>query len=63
MLESLANPLESLRVRLQAASRSVAERASELWVLLVKYRKPGLRMIAHSYVKQLDRNIKLLMIS
>ena len=40
MLESLANPLESLRVRLQAASRSVAERASELGVLLVKYRKP-----------------------
>ena len=41
MLESLANPLESLRVRLQAASRSVAERASELGVLLVKYSKPG----------------------
>ena len=40
-LESLANPLESLRVRLQAALRSVAERASELGVLLVKYSKPG----------------------
>ena len=41
MLESLANPLESLRVRLQAASRSVAERASELGVLLVDYSKHG----------------------
>ena len=41
MLESLANPLESLRVRLQATSRSVAERASELGVLLVKHSKPG----------------------
>ena len=41
MLESLANPLESLRVRLQAASQSVAERASELGVLLVKHSKPG----------------------
>ena len=41
MLESLANPLESLRVRLQAAVRSVAERASELGVLLVDYSKPG----------------------
>ena len=41
MLESLANPLESLRVRrLQAASRSIAERASELGVLLVKHGKP-----------------------
>ena len=40
-LESLANPLESLRVRLQAAPRSVAERASELGVLLVHYSKPG----------------------
>ena len=40
-LESLANPLESLRVRLQAASRSVVERASELGVLLVDYSKPG----------------------
>ena len=40
-LESLANPLESLRVRLQAASRSVAERASELGVLLVDYSKLG----------------------
>ena len=40
-LESLANPLESLRVRLQAALRSVAERASELGVLLVHYSKPG----------------------
>ena len=40
-LESLANPLESLWVRLQAASRSVAERASELGVLLVHYSKPG----------------------
>ena len=41
MLESLANPLESLWVRLQATSRSVAERASELGVLLVNYSKPG----------------------
>ena len=41
MLESLANPLESLRVRLQAASQYVAERASELGVLLVDYSKPG----------------------
>ena len=40
-LESLANPLESLRVRLQAALRSIAERASELGVLLVNYSKPG----------------------
>ena len=40
-LESLANPLGSLRVRLQATLRSVTERASELWVLLVKYSKPG----------------------
>ena len=40
MLESLANPLESLRVRLQAALRSVAERASDLGVLLVDYSKP-----------------------
>ena len=40
-LESLANPLESLRVRLQATLRSVAERASELGVLLVKHSKPG----------------------
>ena len=40
-LESLANPLESLRVRLQAALRSVTERASELGVLLVKYSKLG----------------------
>ena len=39
-LESLANPLESLRVRLQAASRSVTERASELGVLLVNYSNP-----------------------
>ena len=36
-LESLANPLGSLRVRLQAAPRSVFERASELGVLLVHY--------------------------
>ena len=40
-LESLANPLGSLRVRLQAAPRSVAERASELGVLLVHYSKLG----------------------
>ena len=40
-LESLANPLGSLRVRLQAALWSVAERASELGVLLVHYSKPG----------------------
>ena len=40
-LESLANPLESLRVRLQAASRSVAERASELGVLLIDNSKTG----------------------
>ena len=40
-LESLANPLGSLRVRLQAAPRSIAERASELGVLLVHYSKPG----------------------
>ena len=40
-LESLANPLESLQVSLQAAPRSVAERASELGVLLVNYSKPG----------------------
>ena len=40
MLESLANPLESLQVRLQSASRSVAERASELGVFLVKHSKP-----------------------
>ena len=39
-LESLANPLESLRVRLQAAPRSIAERSSELGVLLVHYSKP-----------------------
>ena len=38
-LETLSNPLESLRVRLQATLRSVVERASELWVLLVKYSK------------------------
>ena len=40
MLDSLANPLESLRVRLQDASWSVTERASELVVLLVDYSKP-----------------------
>ena len=40
-LESSANPLESLWVRLQAALRSVAERASELGVFLVNYSKPG----------------------
>ena len=39
-LESLANPLGSLRLRLQAAPRSVVERASELGVLLVHYSKP-----------------------
>ena len=39
-LESLANPLGSLRVRLQAALRSVAKKASELGVLLVHYSKP-----------------------
>ena len=39
-LESLANPLESLRVRLRATPWSVAERASELGVLLVHYSKP-----------------------
>ena len=39
--ESLANPLGSLQVRLQAVPRSVAERASELGVLLVHYSKPG----------------------
>ena len=39
-LESLANPLESLRVRLQAALWSVAERASDLGVLLVDDSKP-----------------------
>ena len=41
MLESLANPLESLQVRLNAALRSVAERASELGVLLIHYSKLG----------------------
>ena len=40
-LESLVNPLGSLRVRLQAPPRSVAERASELGVLLVHDSKPG----------------------
>ena len=40
-LSLLANPLESLRVRLQATLRSVTERASELGVLLVNYNKPG----------------------
>ena len=40
-LESLADPLESLRVRLQAALQSVTERASELGVLLVHYSKLG----------------------
>ena len=40
MLESLANPLESPRVRLQVALQSVAERAGELGVLLVQYSKP-----------------------
>ena len=39
--ESLVNPLGSLQVRLQATPRSVAERASELGVLLVHYSKPG----------------------
>ena len=33
--------LRSLRVRLQATLRSVAERASELGVLLVHHSKPG----------------------
>ena len=33
--------LGSLRVRLQAVLQSVAERASELGVLLVHYSKPG----------------------
>ena len=40
-LDSLVNPLGSLWVRLQAAPRSVAERASELGVLLVHNSKPG----------------------
>ena len=40
-LESLANPLGSLRVRLQAAPRYVTERTNELGVLLVHYSKPG----------------------
>ena len=40
-LESLANPLESPRVRIHAALRSVAERAGELGVLLVDYSKHG----------------------
>ena len=40
-LSLLANPLESLRVRLQATLRYAAERASELGVLLVDYSKPG----------------------
>ena len=48
ILESLANPLESLRVRLQAAPRSVTERASELGVLLVHYSKPGSAHITNS---------------
>ena len=39
-LESLANPLESLRVRLQSALWSVSKRASELGVLLVHNSKP-----------------------
>ena len=37
----MVNPLESLWVRLQAAPRPVAERASELGVLLVHYSKLG----------------------
>ena len=37
-VESLANPLGSLQVRLQAAAWSVTERASELGVLLVHYK-------------------------
>ena len=40
-LSLLTNPLESLRVTLQAALRSFAERASELGMLLVNYSKPG----------------------
>ena len=57
-LESLANPLGSLRVRLQAAPRSVTERASELGVLLVKYSKPG---SAHDS-QQLDEDPDVMMI-
>ena len=39
-LSLLANPLESLRVRIQDTLWSVAERDSELGVLLVNYSKP-----------------------
>ena len=47
-LESLANPLESLWVRLQATLRSVAERANELGVLLLRYSKPGSAQITNT---------------
>ena len=40
-LDSFSNPLESLQVRLQAALRFVAQRASELGMLLLHYSKPG----------------------
>ena len=53
----MANPLESLRERLQAASRSVAERASELGVLLVDYSKPG---SAHDNQHKSNKKIKLI---
>ena len=52
-LESLANPLESLRVRLQAAPRFVAERASELGVLLVHYSKPGSAQMTNTVLNML----------
>ena len=62
-LESLANPLGSLRVRLQAAPRSVAERASELGVLLVHYSKPG---SAHSdqqdHIPPMEKDFDLILL-
>ena len=47
-LSILANPLESLRVILQATPWYVSKRASELGVLLVHYSKPGSAHIANT---------------
>ena len=62
-LESLANPLESLRVRLQAASQSVAKRASELGVLLVHYSNPILpddqQMVSLPVLNKLSTDVLL----
>ena len=63
-LESFSNPLGSLRVRLQAAPWYVAERASELGVLLVHYSKPlstqeSQQMVSLPVLNKLSTNVLL----